>query len=92
MVEFIMVRQKEVRVFQTVDAIKDSIDQISNDSFFTYGWFKTLESFGMLPEPLYLVITQDMKDNSSELHLASWIRLTISSPGVQRYCLFFVEF
>ncbi len=54
-----MVRQEEVRVFQTVDDIKESIDQISNDSFFTYGWFKTLESFGMLPEPLYLTASYE---------------------------------
>lgn len=59
MVEFMMVWKNEVSVFHTVDAVKDSIDKISNDSFFSYGWFKTLETFGMLPEPLYLVITQD---------------------------------
>ena len=51
--------QNEVRVFQTVDDIKESIDQISNDSFFTYGWFKTLESFGILPEPLYLTVSHE---------------------------------
>ena len=49
-----MAIQKEIRVFQSVDNIRESIDQISDDSFFTYGWFKTLESFGMLPQPLYL--------------------------------------
>ena len=65
-----MIRQEEVRVFQSVDDIKESIDQISNDSFFTYGWFKTLESFGMLPEPLYLTASYE-EINNSELHLAS---------------------
>ena len=54
-----MVRQEEVKVFQTVEDIKESIDQISNDSFFTYGWFKTLESFGMLPDPLYLTASYE---------------------------------
>jgi predicted N-acyltransferase len=54
-----MVRQEEVKVFQSVDDVRDSIDQISNDSFFTYGWFKTLESFGMLPEPLYLTANRE---------------------------------
>jgi len=34
----------KLRVFNTVDDIgKDSIDAISSDGFFTYGWFKTLE-------------------------------------------------
>jgi len=33
-----------IRVFNTVDDIgKDSIDAISSDYFFTYGWFKSLE-------------------------------------------------
>jgi predicted N-acyltransferase len=59
MVEFLMAWKNEVSVFHTVDGIRDSIDQISNDSFFSYGWFKTLEIFGMLPEPLYLVIGHD---------------------------------
>jgi predicted N-acyltransferase len=54
-----MIRQEEVRVFQSVDDIRESIDQLSNDSFFTYGWFKTLESFGMLPEPLYLTASRE---------------------------------
>jgi predicted N-acyltransferase len=57
--EFFMVWQKEVRVFHTVDGIRESIDQISDDSFFSYGWFKTLESFGMLPDPLYLAVAHD---------------------------------
>lgn len=54
-----MVSQNEVRVSRTVDDINESIDQISNDSFFTYGWFKTLESFGMLPDPLYLAMSYE---------------------------------
>jgi predicted N-acyltransferase len=34
----------KVKVFDTVDDIgKDAIDAISDDPFFTYGWFKTLE-------------------------------------------------
>jgi predicted N-acyltransferase len=51
-----MAKQIEVRVTNTVDGVKESIDQISDDSFFTYGWFKTLESFGRLPEPSYLTV------------------------------------
>jgi predicted N-acyltransferase len=54
-----MVSQDEVRVFHTVDDVRESIDQLSDDSFFTYGWFKTLESFGMLPDPLYLTASYE---------------------------------
>jgi predicted N-acyltransferase len=36
---------KEVKVFRSVDEIgRDSIDSLSDDGFFTYGWFKTLET------------------------------------------------
>src|SRR5665647_2753949 len=56
-----MVRQNEVKVYHTIDKIKESIDQISDDSFFTYGWFKTMESFGRLPEPVYLAINNKGK-------------------------------
>ena len=39
-----MANDYDLRVFRSIDAIdKDQIDSISNDSFFTYGWFKTLE-------------------------------------------------
>lgn len=39
-----MTAKYEVRVFNTIDGIgKEPIDVISNDPFFTYGWFKTLE-------------------------------------------------
>jgi predicted N-acyltransferase len=39
-----MATDYELRVFNAVDEIsKDQIDAISNDPFFTYGWFKTLE-------------------------------------------------
>ena len=35
----------ETRVFKTVDEIgKDAIDSLVDDGFFTYGWFKTLET------------------------------------------------
>lgn len=56
-----MVQQNEVIVYHTIDNIKESIDQISDDSFFTYGWFKTMESFGRLPEPMYLSINNKGK-------------------------------
>jgi predicted N-acyltransferase len=36
---------KEIRVFRSVDEIgRDSMDSLSDDGFFTYGWFKTLET------------------------------------------------
>ena len=54
---------KEVRVFRSVDEIgRDSIDSISNDGFFTYGWFKTLEtqkSFDF--RPLYIAVYDEGK-------------------------------
>jgi predicted N-acyltransferase len=54
---------KEVRVFRSVDEIgRDSIDSISNDGFFTYGWFKTLEtqeSFNFWP--LYIAVYDEGK-------------------------------
>jgi predicted N-acyltransferase len=40
-----LVLGKEVKVFRSVDEIgRDSIDSLSDDGFFTYGWFKTLET------------------------------------------------
>ena len=54
-----MVQKNEIKVYHSVDDIGDTIDQISDDSFFTYGWFKTLESFGRLPEPFYLTLSHD---------------------------------
>ncbi len=56
-----MVAQDQVTVAHTVDDISESIDRISNDSFFTYGWFKTLESFGRLPDPLYLILSHEQE-------------------------------
>jgi len=40
-----VVAGKKVKVFNTIDAIgKESIDSIADDAFFTYGYFKTLET------------------------------------------------
>jgi predicted N-acyltransferase len=40
-----MASDVETRVFKTVDEIgEDAIDSIVDDGFFTYGWFKTLET------------------------------------------------
>jgi predicted N-acyltransferase len=54
---------KEVKVFRSVDEIgKDAIDSISNDGFFTYGWFKTLEtqkSFDV--RPFYIAVYDEGK-------------------------------
>ena len=49
-----MVVQDEITIAKTVDKISESLDEISDDGFFTYGWFKTLESFGRVPDPYYL--------------------------------------
>jgi predicted N-acyltransferase len=54
-----MVLQSEVRVAHTVDVLNESIDRLSDDSFFTYGWFKTLECFGRVPEPIYLTLSHE---------------------------------
>jgi len=57
-VERRMLAGYNVRVFNKVDAIgKDPIDAISDDPFFTYGWFKTLEtSKPIKSDPLYLTV------------------------------------
>jgi len=47
-----------IRIAKTVDEISESIDRLSDDCCFTYGWFKTLESFGRLPDPFYLALSQ----------------------------------
>ncbi|MGD0645774.1 MAG: GNAT family N-acetyltransferase [Candidatus Bathyarchaeia archaeon] len=46
----------DVRVFKTVDGIgKEAIDLLVDDGFFTYGWFKTLETSKPLNlNPLYV--------------------------------------
>lgn len=53
-----MVVDYKLCVFNTVDDIgKDSLDAISSDGFFTYGWFKTLEEqkdFRM--SPFYIAV------------------------------------
>jgi predicted N-acyltransferase len=54
-----MVKLMEVVVNRSIDEIRGSVDEISDDSFFTYGWFKTLESFGRAPEPLYLTLNRN---------------------------------
>jgi predicted N-acyltransferase len=58
-----LVSGKEVRVFRSVDEIgRDAIDSISNDGFFTYGWFKTLEaqkSFNF--HPFYIAVYDEGK-------------------------------
>lgn len=47
-----------VQVFNTVDDIKhESIDAISNDGFFTYGWFKALEQQkDFIIHPFYIAV------------------------------------
>jgi predicted N-acyltransferase len=53
--------KKYVQVVNSVDHIRESIDQLSDDSFFTYGWFKTLESIRRISDPLYFVLDYEGK-------------------------------
>jgi predicted N-acyltransferase len=54
---------KEVKVFRSVDEIgRDAIDSISDDFFFTYEWFRTLEtqrSFDV--SPMYICVYEKGK-------------------------------
>ena len=54
---------KKVRVFHSIDDIgKDAVDSIAQDPFFTYGWFKTLQSLQTYPiSPIYLAIYDESK-------------------------------
>jgi predicted N-acyltransferase len=52
-----------VQVFNKIDDLgKASLDSISDDPFFTYGWFKTLEKQTDMPfHPFYIGVYQDNK-------------------------------
>jgi predicted N-acyltransferase len=52
---------KEVKVFRSVDGIgRDAINSIADDAFFTYDWFKTLETQKSFPvSPFYLAVYDD---------------------------------
>jgi predicted N-acyltransferase len=52
---------KEVKVFRSVSEIgKESIDSISNDGFFTFEWFKTLETQQSFDTaPIYVGVFED---------------------------------
>jgi len=58
-----VVMGKEVKVFKAIDEIgKESIDSLSNDGFFTYGYFKTVETSKTFNiEPFYLSINDEDK-------------------------------
>ena len=47
-------------VFNTIDAIgKEAIDSIADDGFFTYGWFKTLETSKPITiKPYYVAVCE----------------------------------
>ena len=49
---------KEVRIFRSIDDIsKATVDSLAADGFFTYGWFKALESQKSIKIiPIYLAI------------------------------------
>ena len=52
-----------VKVFQSIDEIgKDTIDSITHDPFFTYAWFKTLQTQQTYPiSPIYLAVYDESK-------------------------------
>jgi len=54
---------KEVRVFRSVDAIgRETINSIAGDAFFTYEWFKTLETQKSFDQsPIYFVAYHEGK-------------------------------
>ena len=58
-----MVVTCEMKVFNTVDSIpKEAVDSIADDSCFTKGWFKILETTKMIPgDPRY--VAEYEKDN-----------------------------
>ena len=49
---------KNVKVFRSIDEIgKEILDSISNDPFFTFGWFKTLETQRTVKiSPIYIAV------------------------------------
>ena len=53
----------KVKVFRSVDEIgKDMIDSIADDPFFTYGWFRTLETQQTYKvSPIYLAVYNESK-------------------------------
>ena len=53
-----MTSPRKVKAFKTINSIsKEEIDSIADDGFFTYGWFKTLETYQpMKIDPLYLIV------------------------------------
>jgi len=58
-----VVMGKEVKVFKAIDEIgKESVDSIADDGFFTYGYFKTVEtSKAFNIELLYLSVSDEGK-------------------------------
>jgi uncharacterized protein len=54
--------KKVVKVFRSIDEIGQIVDSISDDPFFTYGWFKTLETQRAFKvSPIYIAIYDDKK-------------------------------
>ena len=53
----------DVRVFKAVDGIgKEALDSLTDDGFFTYGWFKTLETSRLIKvNPFYVTAYSDGK-------------------------------
>jgi predicted N-acyltransferase len=58
-----MLSGKEVKVFRSIDEIgKSTMDSISDDPFFTYGWFKTLETQQTYKySPIYVAVYDESK-------------------------------
>jgi predicted N-acyltransferase len=53
----------QVKIFKSVDDIgKDSFDFLSNDGFYTYGWFKTVETTSAFKlDPFYVTVFEGGK-------------------------------
>jgi predicted N-acyltransferase len=53
----------DVRVFKTVESIdREAIDSLVDDGFFTYGWFKTLETSKLISlNPFYISVFNKSK-------------------------------
>jgi predicted N-acyltransferase len=53
----------DVRVFKTVDSMgREAIDSIVDDGFFTYGWFKTIETSKLINlDPFYVAAYNEGK-------------------------------
>jgi predicted N-acyltransferase len=82
-----MVLGLEVKVFHSVEEIgRDSIDSISDDPFFTYGWLRTTETHSPFKVcPLYLTVFDEKK-------LVAFAQFTIKSLKPSNFLPHFPKF